>query len=120
MRTSKPPKSTTLPASDFRIRFLRVLKSHYTAERFILDILADETLKEQCATLLWLCTNDCGKRLENKERRAFWESLLADGIRGAAALAIIYRFDQKPHLSEYMATLNSDVLNKQRRLNRTF
>ena len=116
-------KRTVQSFEQFRSRFLRVLESYYRAEATVALILKNEAHKKQCAALLWLCVNDSRDRLARltKRRQDFWISLLEDGVRGTKALEFIYRdLDRKPHLAEFMSTIQSDVLVKQQAVQKAF
>lgn len=105
---------------DFRVRFPRVLRSQYAANRTIAHILKDEPHTKECSTLLWHCVNDCAQRLDQiagKEFRQRAKAEVETAIRGIPALEFVYsRLDSKPHLAEYVATLKPDLLEKQRML----
>jgi hypothetical protein len=82
--------------------------------------LEDAQIKQKCATLLWLCVNDCAAKLNQiagKPSRQRAKVEVAAAIRGVEAAAYVYtHLDSKPHLAEYLGTLKADLLEKQRML----
>lgn len=105
---------------DFRVRFPRVLRSHYSTHRTIALILKDKQHTEECSTLLWHCVNDCAQRVDREAGKAFRQRAKAQieaAILGIPALEFVYsRLDSRPLLAQSIGTLKADLLEKQRLL----
>jgi hypothetical protein len=111
--------------ADFRVRFLRILASFYSADSVIAAIRQRAALSEQCATLLWFSAKDSPVRLalgsQTERHRVFFTSVLQDALRYEKAVEFIYtEMDAKPHFVESLGWLRSDLLLKLQAVERAF
>jgi hypothetical protein len=111
--------------ADFRVRFLRILDSFYSADRIIAAIRQRPSRSEQCAALLWFAAKGSPVRLalgsQTERHRAFFTSVLQDALRCAKAVEFVYtEMDSRPHFVESLGWLRSDLLLKLQAVERSF
>lgn len=107
--------------AKFRTDFLSGLKSRYKAKPLIPAILRDKALREHCADLLWPCVNGSSAGLValSKTWVAYWDAKIEAAraeLDNVKSVECVYKIlDPQPKCMDFLASLRSDLLEKQRK-----
>jgi hypothetical protein len=107
----------------FRKQFPQSLRNQRVlgSRRLILRILKDETLRNECAYLVWLCVDNSRTHPTEVSKKwcAYWNSEFEAAIRGAKAVANIYtELVSNPRCVKSMDKLRDALLERRRKLMR--